>query len=108
MPNETNEDKNQAQESEQYWKNIELFINQANDMSAAQGMDNTASSFLYAAARFSAFNATSKYKTAESLAQDKEEAVKYFTATFKKMFQQNMDDYESNFNQYFKSQPDDK
>jgi len=91
----------QTQESEQYWKNIALFINQANDISAGQGLDNTSSSFLYAAARFSAFNAASKYKDVESLTQDKEEAIKYFTATFNKMFRQNIDDYENNFNQYF-------
>jgi len=96
-----------AQTNEQFWKNIESFIHQANKMSNDQGLDNTASSFLYAAARFSAFNAVSKYKDVQSMSLDKEEAIKYFTATFNKMFQQNMDDYENNFDQYFKLQTDD-
>lgn len=114
MANKTNEnnieektEEKQAQESEQYWKNIELFIHQANKISTHQGLDNTSSSLLYAAARFSAFNAVSKYKDVASMAQDKEEAIKYFTSTFNKMFQQNMDDYEKNFNQYFKPNTED-
>jgi len=97
-----------SQATEQYWKNVDTFISAANKMSTDQGIDNTSSTLLYAAARFSAFNAASKYKEAEALSLDKEEAIKYFTATFTKMFQQNMDDYEKNFDQYFKSQAEDK
>ncbi len=83
-----------------YWKIIEEFIDQANHISSTQGLDSVSSALMYAAARFSAFNAASKYDSADALSVDKQEAVKYFSETFKKMFQQNMDEYEKNFEKY--------
>ena len=105
MSDNTNEEqKNEA--NEQYWSHVDLFISQANQLSPEQGLDHTSSTLLYAAARFNAFNASSKYKNADALAQDKDEAVKYFTASFEKMLRQNLDDYEKNFKQYIQTNRD--
>ena len=85
---------------ELYWKTVDQFIEQANQLSREHGMDHVATTLMYAAARFSAFNAASKYTSVDALKLDKDEAIKYFTDTFRKMFKQNMDDYEKNFDQY--------
>jgi len=88
---------NKPASNQQYWKNVEAFIQQANELAAEQGMDSVSSGLLFAAARFSAFNAATKYNDAEQLNQDKEEAVKYFTSLFRKMFDENMEEYSQHF-----------
>ncbi len=85
-----------------YWKKVETFINLANELAATDGMDSVSSSLLLAAARFSAFNAASKYQDAGSLDTDKDEAIKYFTSIFNRMFRENMDEYVAGFDTYFK------
>ena len=90
-----------ASANEDYWKKVETFINLANELAATEGMDSVSSSLLLAAARFSAFNAASKYQDADSLETDKDEAIKYFTSIFNRMFRENMDEYIAGFDTFF-------
>ncbi len=86
--------------NQQYWKNVDEFIQLANRLAEQQGMDRVSSGLLYAAARFSAFNAATKYGDREQLQQDSAEAVKYFTSIFRGMFEENIADYSEHFEKY--------
>ncbi len=99
------ENKDQQAVNDRYIERVDAFIKQANQFAEAEGADSVSSSLLYAATRFSAFNASRKYTQADKLAQDKTEALKYFSDIFRKMFQENMEDYIKNFDNYFK-EPD--
>ena len=53
-------------------------------------------------ARFNAFVCASMCKTAEELQGDRERAVDYFVAQYKRMFEENLDDYTNNFSKYMR------
>lgn len=94
-------------DNKRYWENVDAFIHHANDLAGEQGMDSVSSGLMYAAARFCAFNAATKYSDVDHLQQDKEEAVKYFTSIFRKMFDENMEEYKNNFAELVQGQSPD-
>ena len=57
-------------------------------------------SFLYGASRFNAWVSACGYKNSEDMGQDKEEMIKYFMGEYRKMLEENLDDYIANFNSH--------
>ena len=90
-----------SNDNETFARRVEQFIELANHFAEQDGLDMIASSLLFAAARFGAFNAARKYNDADTLAQDGEEAAKYFADIYRKMYKQNTDEYVDNFDEYF-------
>lgn len=57
-------------------------------------------SLLYGAARFNAWISASGWNNAEEMAGSKQETMEYFVTEYRKMLEENLDDYIENFNQY--------
>jgi len=82
-------------------KIADSFIDVANQY--CENADNgiVGSAFLYGAARFSAFLVASESKELSRFESDRNDAIEYFTKEFRRMFEENLDDYKS----VFKEQP---
>jgi hypothetical protein len=64
------------------------------------------SSFMYSVARYNAWVSACGWPNATEMKEAKEETIEYFTTEFKKMLEENLDDYIENFETYI--QPPDK
>ena len=79
----------------------DAFIHVANQHAEQQNNVMVSSAFLYGAARFSAFVTAVQAGEQAQYEADREAAVKYFTAEFRRMLHENLDDYR----RVFTSQP---
>ena len=86
--------------AEQFWKIADSFINLANDLYEQESDGKVGYAMLYAAARFNAFIVASTAGDKAALAEEAPQAKEYFTEQYKKMFSENLEDYQSNFEHY--------
>ncbi|MGI9318536.1 MAG: DUF3144 domain-containing protein [bacterium] len=86
--------------AEEFWKLADSFINLANEHYEKDGDGKVGYALLYAAARFNAFIVASTAGDQAELAAEKDPATDYFTEQYRKMFSENLEDYQSNFDQY--------
>jgi len=61
-------------------------------------------SFLFGAARFNAYISATGCKSKEEMSSNKDEAIKYFVNEYRKMIEENYDDYIANYEKYMGSQ----
>lgn len=59
-----------------------------------------ANSLMFAASRFNAWVTAAGYHTADELASEKEDIVKFFTEQYQMMLAENIDSYVNNFDEY--------
>ncbi len=64
---------------------------------------NVSASNMYATARFNAWLSATSCEDAADLKAGKDEISKYFVAEYKKMLEENLDNYIKNFDEYMKS-----
>jgi hypothetical protein len=72
------------------YDNADKFIGLANEMSKTASPGEIGIAFRYAAARYSAFEASMRTK---NLAEDKDKHIKFFAKTFTEMLQMNFEEY---------------
>ena len=85
---------------QEFWDRADEIIALANKQVQGSTVGKVSSSLLYAAARFNSFNVANSASDVEEMKQDKEEAVRYFTEQYRKMLEENLDDYIDNFKLY--------
>ena len=88
------------QDSEEVWKLADQFINLANQLYQENADGRVGYALMYAAARFNAFIVASTAGHGNALADEKSEATEYFTDQYRRMFSENITDYETNFDRY--------
>ena len=64
------------------------------------GKGKVSASMLFATSRFNAWIGASGWETAEELANAKQETIEYFLAEYRKMLEENLDEYIENFKEY--------
>lgn len=87
-------------QNEDFWQRTDAVIQLANDQSEQTDSEDVNASLLYATARFNAFLIAAKATNAKALADNKEGAIEYFTAQYRQLLQENLDDYIENFDEY--------
>jgi len=85
---------------QEFWDRADEVIAVANKQVGGESIGKVSSSLLYAAARFNSFNVANSADSAEDMKADKEEAIEYFTNQYRKMLEENLDDYIENFPDY--------
>jgi hypothetical protein len=85
---------------QEFWDRADEVIAVANEQVKNSTIGKVSSSLLYAAARFNSFNVANSADSIEEMKKDKEEAIKYFSEQYKKMLEENLDDYIENFESY--------
>jgi len=83
-----------------FWDRADAHINLANSACGTVAAGKVSASLLYAASRFNAFVVASNSSSATDLRDRKGEALEYFTAEFRKMLEENCDDYIEHFEKY--------
>jgi hypothetical protein len=84
----------------EFWDRADEVIALANKQVKESTVAKVSSSLLYATARFNSFNVANSASSKEEIQQDREEAIKYFVEQYKKMLEENLDDYIENFEAY--------
>lgn len=84
----------------EFWERADQVIALANQQCEHNTGNEVATSLLYAAARFNAFLVSSRMNDAAKMAQEKDDAVAFFTEQYKRMLTDNFNDYIKNFEQY--------
>lgn len=67
------------------------------------GRGKVSASFMYGVARFNAWVSACGWDSGQEMADSKAETIEYFVNEYRKMLEQNMDDYINNFESYMKS-----
>lgn len=83
-----------------FWKRVDALIHLANDQCDAADPNEVGASTLYAAARFNAFIVAHNTGSAQNMALEKERVLEYFTDQYRKMLEDNFDDFSRNFDKY--------
>ncbi|MBY6188452.1 DUF3144 domain-containing protein [Marinobacter hydrocarbonoclasticus] len=85
------------------------FFNRANDliqMANKQNQDKevktgeVSASFMYALARYNAWFGSTSFQSQEQMKSKKQEMLDYYVEEYKKMLENNLDDYIENFDHY--------
>ena len=84
----------------EFWNRVNALINLANSQCDAAHPNEVSASTLYASARFNAFIVAQTTGSPEKMALEKARALDYFTDQFRKMMEDNLDDFTQNFDKY--------
>jgi len=87
---------------QKFWDVADSFIKLANKLCADTERGKVSAALLFAAARFSAFVTAVGATDATAFREDREKAIEYFTAEFRKMLGANIDDWGKHFEKYMR------
>jgi len=91
MPAETDDD---------FFNRADAHINLSNDQLKAESRGRVSASMMYATARFNAWVSACGFSAAADMDGAKAETVEYFGREYRKMLEENLDDYIRNFPGY--------
>lgn len=86
----------------QFFERADKLISLANkqiDKETTPG--KVSASFMYAVARFNSWLSAQGFKDSNEMKESREETLNYFVAEYRKMLEDNLDDYIDNFDDYF-------
>jgi hypothetical protein len=99
---QANMSETQQNEDQKFWETIDTFINLANEheKSNQDRFQLVGASMLFAAARYNTYLVARANGNKEAFLDKKDEARTYFIEQFTKMLDDNIADYEANFDKY--------
>ncbi len=87
---------------DQFYDRADAHILLSNDQTKDVTRGKVSASMMYATARFNAWLSACGPTSSKELAADKDETIEYFVDQFRKMLDENFDDYIENFDRYMK------
>ena len=85
---------------ETFYDRADAHINLSNDQLNTQTRGKVSASMMYSVARFNAWVSACGWKNGEEMRSAREETLTYFVTEYKKMLEENLDDYILNFDDY--------
>lgn len=85
-----------------FYQRADAHINLSNDQLKDVTRGKASASMLYATARFNAWVSACGFSAASDMAEARQETVDYFVEQYKKMLEDNLDDYIQNFEKYIR------
>lgn len=86
---------------DKFYERADTHIHLSNDqISEDVTKGKVSASMMYATARFNTWISACDWNSAEEMAAAKEETIEYFMSEYRKMLNENMDDYINNFQSY--------
>ena len=86
---------------DQFYERADEHIHLSNDQITEEvGRGKVSSSTMYSTARFNAWVSACSSDSREEMISDKNEMLEYFVSQYRKMLDENLDDYIDNFNEY--------
>jgi hypothetical protein len=83
-----------------FFERADAYINVANEQAQIDNRGKVSASMMFATARFNAWVSASGTDSAEELASVKDEALQYFLSEYRKMLEENLDEYIEHFDKY--------
>ena len=93
-----------ADVDDNFYERADAHINLSNDQLDDIDRGKVSASMMYAVARFNAWLTACGFSTSDEMAAEREETIRYFTTEYRKMLEENLDDYITNFDRYMKVQ----
>ena len=84
----------------EFFERADAYITLANDQASSVSRGKVSASMMFATARFNAWVSASGTDSAEELASVKDEALEYFLSEYRKMLEENLDEYVEHFDKY--------
>jgi hypothetical protein len=91
---------------DKFFERADAYIHLANDQVKEIESGKVSASMMFAVARFNAWVNAGGFQSAKEMEAAKKEAIEYFSNEYRKMLEENLDDYIANFNQYMGIQTD--
>jgi len=85
---------------DQFFKRADAHIDVANAQLKDTSRGKVSASMMYATARFNAWVTACTAESDDDLRSHREESIEYFIAQYRKMLEENLDDYIANFAKY--------
>lgn len=83
-----------------FYDRADTHIHIANDQTKEAGRGKVSASLMFATARFNSWVSACRAESGEDLLSGKEEIIEYFVEEYRKMLDENLDDYVKNFDKY--------
>ncbi len=92
-----------SQTDDQFYERADAHIDLSNEqMSGNLDKGKVSASMMYATARFNSWVSATGWKSSEEMAASRAETVEYFVGEYRKMLEENMDNYINNFQRYMR------
>ena len=92
---------------DEFYDRADAHIRLSNDQLSDQiGKGRVSASMMYATARFNSWISATGWHSSEELANAREETIEYFVAEYRKMLEENLDEYIENFDAYMRPPSD--
>ena len=86
---------------DEFYSRADAHIHLSNDqISEKAGMGKVSASNMYATARFNAWVSACGWQNRQEMAEAKKDTLEYFVTEYRKMLEENLDDYIENFESY--------
>lgn len=83
---------------DEFYERADEHINLSNSqVSESIGRGKVSASFMYSVARFNAWISACGWSNSQEMAESKKETIEYFVNEYRKMLEENFDDYIDNF-----------
>jgi len=83
-----------------FFDRADAHINLSNDQMEEIERGKASASMMYATARFNAWLSATGFDTAAEMALERSKTLEYFVTEYRKMLEENLDDYIHNFDEY--------
>ncbi len=85
---------------DKFFERADAHIHLSNEQLEQISRGKVSASMMYATARFNSWVSACGWKSSEEMQAVRDETVDYFTVQFRKMLEENLDDYINNFESY--------
>jgi hypothetical protein len=85
-----------------FYDRADAHIDLSNQQVGEIGRGKVSASMMYATARFNAWVSATGFTSSGDMANEREETIEYFVGEYRKMLEENLDDYIGNFEKYMK------
>ena len=85
---------------DEFYNRADEHINLSNQQLSNVQKGKVSASMMYAVARFNAWLSATGWDNREQMEESKEDTLDYFTNEYRKMLEENLDDYIENFEEY--------
>ena len=86
-----------------FYERADAHIHLSNDQVTEEvGRGMVSASFMFGVARYNAYVSACRYENPEQMAEKKQDIMEYFVTEYRKMLEENIDDYIKNFDMYMK------
>jgi vacuolar-type H+-ATPase subunit E/Vma4 len=89
-----------TQADDDFYNRADTHIHIANDQTEKVSRGKVSASMMFATARFNSWISACKAESGEDLLEGKEEIIEYFVDEYRKMLEENIEDYAKNFGEY--------